>query len=85
MSGQVSRGSPDEYQADEQAGVAICPWDFPGKNHGVGCYFLLQGIFPTQGSNPRLLLGRSGSVPLSHLGRHFTTGSVVKNPPASAG
>ena len=25
-----------------------CPWDFPGKNTGVGCHFLLQGIFPTQ-------------------------------------
>ena len=30
-------------------------WDFPGKNTGVGCHFLLQGIFPTQGLNPRLL------------------------------
>ena len=33
----------------------LCAWDFPGKNSGVGCHFLLQGIFPTQGSNPRLL------------------------------
>ena len=30
-------------------------WDSPGKNSGVGCHFLLQGIFPTQGSNPALL------------------------------
>ena len=29
----------------------ICPWDFPGTSTGVG-YFLLQGIFPTQGLNP---------------------------------
>ena len=29
----------------------LCPWDFPGKSTGVGCHFLLQGIFPTQGSN----------------------------------
>ena len=29
----------------------LCPWDFPGKNTGVECHFLLQGIFPTQGSN----------------------------------
>ena len=29
-------------------------WDFPGKNTGVGCHFLLQGIFPTQGSNSGL-------------------------------
>ena len=28
--------------------------DSPGKNIGVGCLFLLQGIFPTQGSNPSL-------------------------------
>ena len=33
----------------------LCPWDFPGKNTGVGCHFLLQGIFPTQVSNPRLV------------------------------
>ena len=29
----------------------LCPWDFPGKNTVVGCHFLLQEIFPTQGSN----------------------------------
>ena len=26
----------------------LCPWDFLGKNTGVGCHFLLQGIFPTR-------------------------------------
>ena len=31
--------------------MLLCPWDFPGKSTGVGCHFLLQGIFPTQGSN----------------------------------
>ena len=30
--------------------------DSPGKNTGVGCHALLQGIFPTEGSNPGLLL-----------------------------
>ena len=30
-------------------------WDSAGKNTGVGCHFLLQGIFPTQRSNPGLL------------------------------
>ena len=29
----------------------LCPWNFPGKNIGAGCRFLLQGIFPTQGLN----------------------------------
>ena len=34
----------------------LCPWGFPGKNTGVGCHFLLQGIFLAQGLNPGLLL-----------------------------
>ena len=33
----------------------LCPWDSPGKNTGVDCHALLQGIFPTQRSNRRLL------------------------------
>ena len=33
----------------------LCPWDFPGKNTGMGCHFLLQGIFLTQGSDPYIL------------------------------
>ena len=33
----------------------LCLCVSPGKNTGVDCYALLQGIFPTQGSNPRLL------------------------------
>ena len=33
----------------------FCPWNFPGKNTWMGCHFLLQGIFRTQGSNPLLL------------------------------
>ena len=35
--------------------VYLCPWDFPGKPE-VGCHFLLQGIFPTQVSNPCLFM-----------------------------
>ena len=34
----------------------LCPWDSPGKNTGVGCHFLLQGIFLTQGLNLNLHL-----------------------------
>ena len=30
----------------------LCPWDSPGKNTRMGCHFLLQGIFLTQGSDP---------------------------------
>ena len=46
-------------------------WDPPGKDTGVGCPFLLQEIFLTQGSNLGLLCslqGQADSLPLSHLG-----------------
>ena len=33
----------------------LCPWNFPGKNTGVGSHFILQEIFPTQKLNPVLL------------------------------
>ena len=46
----------------------LCPWDFPGKNTQVSCHFLLQGIFPTQGSNPHLLHWQVDSLPLRHPG-----------------
>ena len=42
-----------------------------GRSTRVGCYFLLQGIFPTQGSNPRLLYCTLIFYPLSHLGGHL--------------
>ena len=35
----------------------------PGKNTGVGCHAFLQGIFPTQGSNPGLLAWQADSLP----------------------
>ena len=41
--------------------------DFPGRNMGVGCRFLLQGIFPTQGSNTSLLCWQADSLPLRQL------------------
>ena len=44
------------------------PWDSPGKNTGIGCHFLPQGIFLTQGSNPNLLHWQVDSLPLYHLG-----------------
>ena len=42
--------------------------DSPGKNTGVGCHALLQGIFPTQGSNPGLLHCRQILYHRSHQG-----------------
>ena len=48
-----------------------CPWDSPGKNIGVGCYFPLQRIFPTQESNLHL--------------RHWWHWQVGSLPPAPPG
>ena len=50
----------------------LCPWDSPGKNAGVGCHFLLQGIFTTQGSNlhlPSLLNWQVDSLPTEAPGK----------------
>ena len=44
------------------------PWNSPGQDTGVGNHSLLQGIFLTQGLNPRLLYWQVDSVPPSHLG-----------------
>ena len=46
----------------------LCPWDSPSKNTGVGCHFLLQGIFLTQGSNLHLQHWHTDSLLLHHLG-----------------
>ena len=44
------------------------PWNFPGQNTGVGSHSLLQGIFPTQGSNPGLPHFSRIPYQLSHQG-----------------
>ena len=44
-------------------------WDSPGKNTGVGCHFLLRGIFLIQGSNPGLLYWQTGSLPSEPQGK----------------
>ena len=49
---------------------------FSSKNTGVGCHALLQGIFLTQGLNPRLLHllhWQAGSLPLAPPGKRFLT------------
>ena len=62
-----------------------------GKNTGVGCHFLLQGIFLTQGSNPGLHLCRQTLYHLSHQGNpkclwdDFPGSPLAKNLPADAG
>ena len=49
----------------------LCSWDSPGKNTGVDCHFLFQGMVPDQGSNPCvlcLLHWQVGSLPLASPG-----------------
>ena len=47
----------------------LCPWGSLGKNTGVGCHALLQGIFPTQRSNPCLLHWQADSLPSEPPGK----------------
>ena len=50
--------------------------DSPGRNTGVGCHALLQGVFSTQGSNPLLLplsLWQAGPLPLATPGKPLST------------
>ena len=71
------------------------PWNSPGQNTGVGCHFLLHGIFPTQGVNSSLLglagrfftiepAGKPYSIPdyfkIKPTGREFPDSPVVTTP-----
>ena len=68
----------------------LCPWNSPGKNTGVGCHFLLQGIYLTKGLNPSLLhcrwifftvwIGVGNSMDFPHLTFEVLfTGRVLYN------
>ena len=47
----------------------LCPWDFPGNSPGEDFHFLLQGIFPTQGSNLGLPHCRQTLALISHASK----------------
>ena len=57
----------------------LCPWGSPGKNTGVGCHSLLQGVFLTQGLNLGLLHYRQILYHLSHQGRPLKDPQAVKS------
>ena len=63
----------------------LCPWTCPGKNTGVDCHFLLQGIFLTQGSNLCLLHPLHWQVDSLSLVPYSLIAQLVKNPPCNAG
>ena len=56
-----------------------CPWDSPGKNTGVGCHFLLQRIFPTQGLNPGLPHCKQDALPSEPPGKSLEQCLVMAN------
>ena len=58
----------------------LCLWDSPGKNIGVGCHALLQGIFPTQELNWALLHCRWILVSIVSLFLSLTTCSGERLP-----
>ena len=49
----------------------LCPWDSPGKSTGMGFHTLLQGMVPTQESNPGLLHCRKILYQLGHQGNIY--------------
>ena len=59
---QMNRRNIMKYESESLSVMAdslrphglYSPWSSPGQNTGVGSHSLLQGIFPTQGSNPGL-------------------------------
>ena len=55
----------------------LCPGDFPSKDTGVDCHFLLQGIFPTQALNPGPLHCRQILYRLSYKGSPHVTSSMT--------
>ena len=57
--------------------VILCPWDFSGKNIGVGCHLFLKGIFPTQGLNQYLLNYRQ--ICANSIGQYISIKQNVMN------
>ena len=74
--GLVTKPCPILATHGLQPAGLLCPWDFPGRDTGVGCHFLLQWIFPSQESNPGLMHCRwtpalQVNSFLSHEGSHL--------------
>ena len=70
---EVTQSRPTRHDPmDSHLHQASPSMGFSGKSSGVGCHFLLQGIFPTQGSNPGLPHCRQTLYHLSHKGSTIT-------------
>ena len=69
------------YPMDCSPSRLLCPQSSSGKNTGMGCHFLLQGIFSTQGSN----LGQADSLPTEPPGKLKYKWIKYINPKTQAG
>ena len=56
------------------------PWGFPGKGTGVGCYFLLQGIFPDPGIEPWSPALWAGALPSKPPGKSESAIGIHTSP-----
>ena len=65
---EVESGSHSVMSDSMKPHGLYSPWNCPGQNTGVGSFSLLQGIFPTQGSNPGFPHCRQILYHLSHKG-----------------
>ena len=72
----VAKACPTFCDPIDQPARLLCPQDFPGKNMGVRCHFLLQGVFQTWGLNQLLLHWQvdSSTEPPGKPPRHSCTG-----------
>ena len=80
-------GIPVEWVKNESCSVVsnslrphgLSPWNSPGQKTWVGSLSLLQGIFPTQGSNPGLLHHRQILYQLSYEGSPVELFQILKD------
>ena len=80
MTSEVIQSCPTLCNPQTGAYQVVFQWDSSGKNTGVGCRFLLQGIFLTQGLNPGFLHYRQMLYCLSHQGSPFTNDDHLPGP-----
>ena len=69
--------SERKWKSLSQVQFFVTPWNSPGQNIGMGSLSLLQGIFPTRGSNPGLPHCRHILYQLSHKGNPSQTQSHI--------